>query len=229
MGNVTRTLRIVAVLGDDTITVKLEPGDGVNVNNGFNFDSTLARVPPIMFRITVASGLSMVCGMIVNVEDVRNVQPIITTLVKTCGWRVEPAKIRTDIPNTQLSACPQLRVYGTTDVVTGDNFAMAVLGTSRRVYVRYPCLTVVTAGKGCTLVSKLVSVLDSESTAQDFLKYALLRYFLWYLITSEWTVLILTRSNTRRFFRALRTSSYACWIEYFVRTGLMKYERYFIE
>lgn len=65
----------------------------------------------------------------------RYVVPIITVLVTTSNWRLESAEIHEAVLTCNFSACPRLRVYGTTYAVTGNDFAMVVLATPS-VYVR---------------------------------------------------------------------------------------------
>ncbi len=106
---------------------------------------------------------------------------------------------------------------------------MAVLMKPGKVYIRYPFLTIVTKGKECTLIGKLANSLVDNDTAEEFLRYSLLVYFLWYLITNKWTVCILKRSKSATFFKELKCSEYACWIEYFESEGLLRYRKYFVK
>lgn len=184
---------------------------------------------PFNYTINVNSELIMRCEMRVRIGEDENLVFFFTSNV----LGAPPIKANTgttpNISQLSLSTCPRLRAYGSTDPLTGNNFSMAVLMKPGKVYIRYPCLTVVTKGKECTLVGKLAEALEVDDTAEDFLRYSLLVYFLWYLITNKWTVCILKRSRSAMFFKALKSSEYACWIEYFESEGLLRYRKYFVK
>lgn len=174
-------------------------------------------------KIPVVNNLLMQCSLQTNVRSGTPLYRISSRVFLTNpNFSASQGNIPTLLNTVE---CPRLLAYGTTDILTGDNFAMAVLMTPSSIYIRYPCLTRVTARKGCTLIEKLA---DTQVDMNDFLRYALLRYFLWFLVNGTWSVSVLKRRNTRKFFSSLISSTYACWVEYFKEQGLMKYDQYFI-
>lgn len=112
--------------------------------------------------------------------------------------------------------------------IYGQNLCRSVLRTPTSVYMRRPPIVRVVKGVGCTLTEKLNSIRSPDLDTNYLIAYALLRYFLWYLIRNCWTVDILKQSNTKRFFDALASSKYAPWIEAFEAPVVLGYDKYFL-
>jgi hypothetical protein len=101
---------------------------------------------------------------------------------------------------------------------------------------KYPNLTAVVRGKGCTLIEKVYFI--SKKTKLDIsefdfykrlISYSMLRYYLWYLIRGVFDVSILHRDNTRLFFSSLAQSEYALFINIFDDPIIKGYDYYFIK
>lgn len=182
------------------------------------------RLPPLTVEIQVKGGLFLEC--------VLNRVGRSTTIESVCILNNRNTKSstgsRSNLPQRMLSerTCPILRGYATTDVLFGANLSMAVLTEADRVYIKHPPLTKVVSGEECTLAGKVSTF---RGSMDDFLEYSILRYFLWFLVRGVWTVQILRRSNTNKFFASVVDSPYACWIEYIRQPRLFQYNKYFVE
>lgn len=140
-------------------------------------------------------------------------------------------------PNLQnsklLRDCPEglnLTILSQTDsVYGGNNMSAAYFGSSTYRGAHRPLFTSVVRGTGCTLIQKFNSKELQDAVSGSIIAYGLLRYFLWFLITKKWDIQILRQSNTRKFFRTLKKSQYACWVEAFQDPTIRRYGVYFIE
>jgi hypothetical protein len=109
----------------------------------------------------------------------------------------------------------------------------------KQTYIRnnttHPKLMTVIRGKGDTLLDKIRFIIaKTKSTInvydlyQRLISYAMLRYYLWFLIEDEWDISILWRKNTKQFFTALARSEYALFVNVFEEQIIRGYDYYFV-
>jgi len=101
-------------------------------------------------------------------------------------------------------------------------------------YSRYPDLTPVVIGDECTLASKIITIratsfpeLNGYEVLAKLVLYAMLRYFLGFLLYGKFDINILLRRYTQKFFDDLAESRYSGFIEAFTTDLLAGMDVYF--
>ena len=102
-------------------------------------------------------------------------------------------------------------------------------------YSRFPNLTKVLIGDQCTFAEKIISInsiyYPEEPNPYIILAritlYALLRYFLGFLMFGKFTINILLRKNEELFFTNLAMSRYSGWLEVFADPFISGFGKYF--
>lgn len=130
-----------------------------------------------------------------------------------------------------------INLYLSTDVFGGDNLAQCIMvSTKERPISQYlPKVNAYVIGNECTLAEKVITIASRDYQSNQSLNvlislttYAVLRYYLWYLITGKFWLGILQNKYTDLFFITLADSPYSNFIEAFESDFLAGYEKYFV-
>lgn len=141
------------------------------------------------------------------------------------------------IPGNQLQlrkGYPTIRIFCHSEVIYGMNLTSSVFRVSNSnsfsTYTRRPNIVPVIRGDGCTFSGKMYSWNIANGSTEDItegvLRYVMLRYFLWFLISGKWCITLVKKRYTSRFMRALEHSEYAGWGAYFSHPTVVNYEKY---
>lgn len=144
----------------------------------------------------------------------------------------ESLKLPTNTLLASSEACPQLRVFSSSEVMYGNNLTRSVFrvmnSSGTRSYIRRPSLASVMRGEGCTFSGKVyywnMENGGTEDLTNGILTWGMLRYFLWYLTSGKWCVKVIESSYNKIFERTVSKSEYACWLPYLNQfSGYAKY------
>lgn len=154
-------------------------------------------------------------------------------------------------PTWNINA-PQIEITATTEPYLGANLSEVVYQvvevytkckpcgaqSSKTVFLEnsnYPKLNEVLQGTGSLMqrVQQISSTITPYISQFDFLRnivaYAMLRYYLWKLITGCFDLTILYSNNTAKFFKELACSKYRDFLQVFNETQIKGYSVYFIK
>jgi hypothetical protein len=127
--------------------------------------------------------------------------------------------------------CPasiRINILSQFEPIYGRNLGQAVFFSAQGIFLRRPQLARVVVGEGCSLMNKLVSPFLLEADSDLILQYALLRYFLWFIIEGKWCIDIVKGRYTELFTKKLLSSCYARWQAVYESEELRGYCKYFV-
>jgi hypothetical protein len=159
---------------------------------------------------------------------------LLTSFFQPRSFPALPATIAAD-------TCPLLRVFYSTDLLTGNDIAQVVLyqpgGPYYTQYLPEFQEYLITVGvQVCPNYSTKIRYIafrdyqpDQINVVGDLIMvYGLVRYFLWFLITGQFDLSILLQRRNGEFALALLNSSYACWITFFTNSIYAAMGQYYI-
>lgn len=131
--------------------------------------------------------------------------------------------------NSLLSSSVDTRILilASSEPLYGQNLSSVLFRSAQGEWIHVPNLTSVVRGHACTLLGKYASPELKGVLPDNLEEYAMLRYFLWYLIADMWDITVLLQSRTIEFFTALRNSPYNVWLLTFDQPKYSGYYKYF--